>query len=136
MTLYFNDTVVVLVDFLPSSLLSSDAIVSKLKDRLSSPEGISFSLYYAPFAVTKIEPPSSIQALPPSPFEDTTPPSNTPLIVAAVSGVIAAVAILWVIGFCFRIKTPKRPASMTSAGERMRFNRIVGYRWLPLNNFD
>ena len=83
MTLYFNDTVVVLVDFLPSSLLSSDAIVSKLKDRLSSPEGISFSLYYAPFAVTKIEPPSSIHALPPSPFEDTTPPSNTPLIVAA-----------------------------------------------------
>jgi len=114
-TLYFNDTVVVLIDFLPSSLLNSDAIVSKLKDRLSSPAGISFSLYYSPFAVTKIESPSSIHALPPSPFDDTTPPSNTPLIVAAVSGVIAAVAILWVIGFCFRIKTPKRPASMTSA---------------------
>ena len=114
-SLYFNDSVVVLVDFTPSSSLSVDAFFDSLQKRLASPDGIVFSIYYAPFVVTKLEPPAAIEYLPPSPFEDTTPPSKTPIIAAAVSGAVAAVLILWVIWFCFRIKTPKRPASMAAS---------------------
>ena len=115
-SLYYNNSVVVLVDFTPTPRLSADAFVRLLQDRLASPAGISLPVYYAPFVVTKIEPPAAVPALPPSPFEDNTPPSKTPLIAAAVCGGVAAILILWAIGFCFRIKTPKRPASMTSAG--------------------
>ena len=96
-SLYFNDSVVVLIRFSPSPRLTTDAFLTLLKGRLSSKEGISLPIYYSPFVVTKIEPPSSIHTLPPSPFADHTPPSKAPLVAAAVCGAVAAIFILWVI---------------------------------------
>lgn len=111
---YFNDSLVVLVNFRSTSQLPIGVIMSRLREHQG--EAKSLNVYNVPFVTTGILHLPSTAHLPPSPLDNTSPPSKTPVYVAAISGAVAAILILLIIGLCFRHKAPKRTASMTSAG--------------------